>query len=155
MNRSAAPRTPRLVAMDALARREHSRQELLSRLEARFDLEREELCQVLDDLERDGLQCDRRFAESFVRYRTGRGQGSVRIRHDLRARGVSDEQVVTALQSLEIDWTELARDVLIRRFGETAPKDYPERAKRMRFLQQRGFSSDQIQAALAALDGGR
>ena len=139
--------------MDALARREHSRHELLSRLVERFDLDRDELEQVLDDLERDGLLSDRRFAESFVRYRAGRGQGRVRIRHDLRARGVCDELVSSALQTQEVDWYALASEVLVRRFGHAVPEDYPERAKRMRFLQQRGFSGDEIQVALEALAG--
>ncbi len=150
MKATASDRSPRLVAMDALARREHSRQELLARLEARFDLAREELCQVLDDLESDGLLSDRRFAESFARYRLGRGQGKMRIRHDLRARGVSSELVDAALDGLAVDWGEQAREVLTRRFGSEPPGDYRERARRMRFLQQRGFSGDDIRAAVDA-----
>lgn len=149
--RNPSARSPRLVAMDALARREHSRYELMSRLSERFDLDREELELVLDELEQDGLLSDRRFAESFVRYRAGRGQGRVRIRYDLRARGVGDELVSSALQSEGVDWFALAADVLVRRFGPAAPDNYSERAKRMRFLQQRGFSGDEIQAALESL----
>ena len=154
MSRPTPSRTPRLVAMDAWARREHSRHELLIRLEQRFDLGRDALNQVLDDLEQDGLLSDQRFAESFVRYRAGRGQGRVRIRHDLRARGVSDALVSEAVQMSGLDWYALASEVLIRRFGPAEPADYPQRAKCMRFLQQRGFSSDEIQHALASLADG-
>lgn len=149
--RPPGDRSPRRVAMDALARREHSRHELMSRLKSHFDLDTDELEQVLDELEHDGLLSDRRFAEAFVRYRAGRGQGRARIRYDLRSKGVSDALVSSALQAESVDWYELACDVLAKRFGRSVPEDYAERAKRMRFLQQRGFSSDEIQHALDSL----
>lgn len=114
-------------------------------------MDTDELEQVLDELEHDGLLSDRRFAEAFVRYRAGRGQGRARIRYDLRSKGVSDELVSSALQAEPVDWYELACDVLAKRFGRSVPEDYAERAKRMRFLQQRGFSSDEIQHALDSL----
>jgi regulatory protein len=43
-----------------------------------------------------------------------------------------------------VDWYELAAQVSTKRFGHQAPADAKEKAKRSRFLQQRGFDFDQI-----------
>lgn len=147
-----AARTPRLVAMDALARREHSRHELYIRLKSRCGDSLDILQRVLDDLEEDGLLSDRRFAEAYIRSRISRGQGAVRIRHELRNKGVAEALIEESLAAAEIDWCQLATDVAVRRFGAEGPADYVERAKRMRFLQQRGFSGDEIRVALGAFE---
>ena len=47
-----------------------------------------------------------------------------------------------------VEWTAAARASRIRKFGPEVPVDRRERAKQARFLQYRGFSSDQIRAAL-------
>lgn len=138
----------RFAAMNLLARREHSRQELERKLSARTS-NNALLAQVLDKLTEQGLQSDQRFAEAFVRSRITRGQGLYRIQQELRQRGVADSITGVALEEIEIDWFELAKETALRRFGETPTKDPKERAKRMRFLQYRGFSSDQIQYAMS------
>lgn len=138
----------RFAAMNLLARREHSRQELERKLSARCS-NNALLAQVLDQLVEQGLQSEQRFAEAFVRSRITRGQGLYRIQQELRQRGVDDSVTGVALEEAEIDWFELARETALRRFGGMPVKDPKERAKRMRFLQYRGFSSDQIQYAMS------
>ena len=64
---------------------------------------------VLIELEGDDLLDDDRFAESFVSHRVSRGQGPVRIREDLKQRGVQGEHVEILLRGH--DWLALARDV--------------------------------------------
>ena len=46
------------------------------------------------------------------------------------------------------DWFALARAQRERRFGDARPGDWGERAAQTRFLEQRGFTRDQIKAAL-------
>jgi regulatory protein len=82
-----------------------------------------------------------------VRSRAGRGHGPVRIRQELRQRGVADGLIGPALAQLEVDWFELAREVRIRRFGSEPPADLKERSRQYRFMQYRGFTNDQIRAA--------
>ena len=94
------------------------------------------------------LVSDDRFAASFVHHHAQRGQGPVRIRTELRQQGVSDELIEAQLQEAEFDWVALAAAVRQRKFGATAPRNMAERAKQARFLQYRGFDSDQIRAAL-------
>ncbi|MEA2119862.1 regulatory protein RecX [Halovibrio sp. HP20-50] len=145
--------SPRDIAIGLLARREYSRAELAQRLQKKaFDEAAIDDC--LNTLIEQGLQSDARFAEVFVRSRILRGQGVIRIKGELRQRGVDQETLSAAFEAVEegenIDWFELARETLARRFespGET-PK---ERARRERFLANRGFDFEQIRYALSCL----
>lgn len=147
------PPSPREIAIALLARREYSCAELATRLQAK-QVPADEIDVCLDELAEKGWQSDARFAASFIRTRVLRGQGRRRIENDLRQRGVDGEIIRAALDDVveqeAIDWFELARDVLVRRFdspGQT-PK---ERAKRERFLLGRGFDFEQIRYALSCL----
>ena len=135
----------RLSAMNILARRENSRKEVRDKLIKKLDPATELLDTVLDQLVAEDLLSDQRFSEAFVRWRVGKGQGPVRIRMALRERGVDGDAV---LSECEVDWFALAGEVAHKRFGETPAIDAKQRAKRMRFLQYRGFNGEQIRAAL-------
>ena len=150
---SNADASPRDVALQLLARREYSRVELARKLQQKsFDGDEIEAC--LDALAEQSLQSDARFAESFVRSRIARGQGVIRIKGELRQRGIDQETLTAALEAVEereaIDWFELAKETLARRYD--SPGDTPkERAKRERFLATRGFDFEQIRYALSCL----
>jgi regulatory protein len=134
-------------ALNALARREHSRLELERKLAAR-GYATDVVATTLDALETAGLLDAGRFSDSFVRSRQLRGQGPARIQRELTARGIDPEQAGQALTDSDADWLTLARRVRERKFGAEIPQDYKERAKQMRFLQYRGFSNEQIRAAM-------
>lgn len=145
--------TPREVAIQMLSRREYSRAELARKLQQK-SFQPDEIDVCLNSLEEQNLQSDERFAESFIRSRILRGQGVIRIKGELRQRGVDQETSMTAFATVEereaVDWFELARDTLARRFS--SPGDTPkERAKRERFLATRGFNFEQIRYALSCL----
>ena len=99
------------------------------------------------------LQSDRRFCESFVRSRSQQGQGPRRIAQDLRQRGVADSLVREYLWEADIDWFAALQQLYRKRYGETKPSDYKEKAKRMRFLQYRGFDYDLIRDVLGDVLG--
>lgn len=144
-----SPARCRKRAMDALARREHSRDELARKLQdAGFD--GDTVAQTLDRLADEGLQSDARFVESFVSSRYRKGKGPSRIRAELGDRGVAGAEVDCAIADADLDWVALAVEVRARKFGLEPPADFPARAKQMRFLQYRGFSQEQIDAALDA-----
>jgi regulatory protein len=145
------PAKIRFAAMDLLTGREFSRSELAKKLDKRFDKD-SAIKGVLDQLQEEGLQCDQRFAEAFVRSRLYRGHGMARIRLDIRQKGINDDLFESAIEKAEINWFELARDVAKRKFGSRAAADQKEKAKRMRFLQYRGFNFDQIKYALQEKD---
>ncbi|MBC7982804.1 MAG: regulatory protein RecX [Candidatus Obscuribacterales bacterium] len=140
----------RSVALALQTYREHGAQELESKL-TRKGYDAVTAAQVIEDLRESGLVSDHRFAGAFVRGHAGRGHGPIRIRHELRELGVAPELIESSLASQEVDWCELAAQVRLRKFGAAASLTYVLRAKQMRFLQYRGFSTDQIRAAFAAL----
>ena len=137
----------RLAAMNLLARREHSRRELQQKLQRRFGAA-DELSSVLDALTGEGLQSDRRFAESFLRQRLERGYGPLRVRQEMRERGLDEAAIAAAEAALEPDWDELAEQVYRRRFSGEPVADARERARRARFLQARGFQHQSIRCLL-------
>jgi regulatory protein len=130
-----------------LARREHSRLELERKLAA-GGFEPILIAAVLDGLQRDRLLEEGRYLESFIRTRARKGQGPARIRLELKERGVADGPIRDALGLAGFDWEALAAGVRAKRFGAARPKDFKERARQARFLQYRGFDTDQINAAL-------
>jgi regulatory protein len=138
--------TARTKALELLARREHSRKELRVKLRGRgFDSD--EVNTVVEGLADQGLQSDDRFLELFVEARVARGQGPLKIAAELRARGVNGSIVTAALDSKGQRWIDLARTLRERRFGSGLPTEIKERATQIRFLAQRGFTSEQTRAA--------
>ena len=134
-------------AMDLLARREHSVKELVDKLGHRCGDTDMVLAEV-ERLRQEGLQSDARLAEALIRSRVGRGQGPVKMREELRSKGVAPESIRCALEESGIDWIALAASVASKRFGDTPAEDAKEKARRARFLQQRGFSFDHIASLL-------
>ena len=136
----------RKTAMDYLARREHSEQELVRKLTGRgFGGDLVEA--AVAELVADGLLSDARFAEAFVHSRFQRGSGPQKIRMELRERGVPGELVSLSIEAFEDQWRQRAREVREKKFGTSPPGDFRERSRQMRFLQQRGFTSEQISGA--------
>lgn len=138
--------------MDLLARREHSVAELRAKLTAR-EFDADAVDAAVNRLAEEGLIDDRRFAAAFVASRVRKGQGPVRIRVELERRGVSTDTVVACLDQGDIDWDDLACSVRIKKFGPERAPDYREWARQAKFLQYRGFTGEQISAALGTERG--
>jgi len=137
----------RLAAMNLLARREHSQQELHRKL-VNKGFESTDIKPALATLAKQGLLSDERFTEAFINSRLKRGSGPIKIAMELQQRGISDELVAQYLDERDTQWAESAVAVRLKRFGAALPKDFTERARQMRFLQYRGFTMQQIQHAV-------
>ncbi len=105
---------------------------------------------VLVELRQRGLQSDRRFTESFIHVREQRGCGPLRIRAELRERGVAVELIDEFVDVNALSWGERLAVARRKRFGNDYPRDYRERARQARFLQRRGFTTEQIRDELKA-----
>ena len=150
------PSDVRRAAMDLLARREHSRYELLLKLTRRLGDNPELFEQEVGKLSDEGLQSDRRLAEAFIRARTNKGRGPVKIKMELRAKQVGDEIISIAFEGRGVDFSALAQSVAVKKFGIELSKvadmetlnmetlDIKTKARISRFMQQRGFSYDHI-----------
>lgn len=155
---TAARAKPRLSlkgrGLQLLAQREHSRSELRRKLlqHARGAVAADDAAPpdpatveadveaVLDWLQAHHYQSETRFVDSRVHVRAAR-YGNLRIRQELGQHGVSlTPEVAQQLKDSELG---RARDVWSRKF-QGVPGDAGERARQMRFLAARGFSSDVI-----------
>jgi len=134
----------RRKALDLLARREHSRRELARKLAAHGFQDRAAVDGVLAALEAEGLLSDARFAEQFVWSQVQRGAGPLKVHAELRERGVDEGLIARSIDALADDWQGLLREVREKKFGRGIPADFRERNRQMRFLQQRGYTAEQI-----------
>lgn len=138
-----------VAAVRLLARREHGADELKRKLTLRGYASTAVDAVILRLTER-GMLCDLRFVASFINQHAQRGHGPSRIRGELRQQGVAPEVIEEQLRLAEVDWGAVAAAVRSRKF-KTIPRSGAERAKQSRFLQYRGFSSEQIRAAIGKL----
>jgi regulatory protein len=138
-------------AVHLLGRREHSAAELKRKLQQKGFVANV-IDEVIARLQERDWQSDERFAEGFVRQRVEAGYGPLKIRADLQQKGIASELVAAALANSGADWTALAQERYIRRFGELAPVDEKERARRQRHLYQRGFLPDQVRTACSRVE---
>lgn len=134
----------RARALRLLARREHSPLELERKLRPHADSS-EALANLISQLKAKNQLSEARFAEERVRW-LARKYGAAKIRHDLKSKGI-DPSIVERVSSA--DDLERAADILRRKFRAPAATR-EERARRMRFLQSRGFSSEIIFSLLSA-----
>jgi len=134
-----------------LARREHSEFELRQKLHTR-EFEANDIDIAIDRLFEKDYLSDERFAISTCRHRANRGYGWRYIANELKQKGVCSTIIQQLQNNCEIDWYLQAELAYNKRFGELRVKDtqysQKEKAKRIRFLQYRGFSTDEIFALI-------
>lgn len=145
------PVAVRRTAMDLLARREHGRVELTRKLRQRGASD-ELIEPALDRLSEEGLLSEARYLESYIRYRSNSGYGPARIREELGQRGLERVDIEQALRDSGVDWSERLREVWQRKFAGERPVDPRLRARQMRFLAYRGFSTEMIGRLLNGRD---
>jgi regulatory protein len=133
----------RKKAMDLLARREHSEQELRQKLKSR-EYDANAIDEVLQALISDRLLSDERFTEIYVNHRFNAGVGPLKIRYELRQKGIADSLADEFLELHSDCWDQLMVQQRVRKYGEGIPTGYAKRMKQARFLQNRGFSPESV-----------
>ena len=139
----------RARALRLLARREHTRQELECKLSPHAGSS-EDLQNLISGLKQKNQLSEERFAEERAR-QLSRKYGAARIRQDLKAKGVSEE-LISRFSSSENEMQK-AKEILERKY-RTPAATREEKAKRMRFLQSRGFSSEIVFKLLSSRSDG-
>jgi len=133
------------LALRYLTRREYGLEELKRKLIGRgADTNVAE--SVVGRCADENLVSDERFAQMYVRTRMRRLFGPLKIRAELRQRGVDDGAITAAMPADESRWHDLAAQWAEKRYRE--PLDYNGRAKIYRSLVSRGFTHEQANAAL-------
>ena len=141
----------RRAAMDWLARREHSAEELRRKLQRKYaDAMPQLITAVIEQLQLDGLQSDERFTESRVRYRRNRGFGYRHILQDLKRRGIPSTVADRYLHPDDEHWLAAASHLVSKRLAanQLIESGSSLHHKLIRYLRSRGFEPQQIQYAL-------
>lgn len=152
-------------AMRILGQRDHSRAELARKLQqsaqrAAWAQKKEPeivtealLEQVLNWCQESGWLNDERFTERFIQSRSRKGFGSQRVRLELAQKGIDRESIDLAMEETEVDWAVCAAQLAERKFGYPLPTEWKEKAKVLRYLQSKGFMTEDIQSVFRNFDG--
>lgn len=132
-----------VCAVRLLARREHSLAELTEKLTQKGHAD-VDIQDALERCQRQGLQCDVRFAESLTRTRIRQGYGPARIRQELRAKQVLRETIDAVLDEERDNWISYARGVWEKKYKSVDKVSFAEQQKQKQFLLVRGFMMDTI-----------
>ena len=141
--------------MDYLARRELAFRELELKLRINFpNYQESKVKDVVTALQRENLQSDKRFVESYCRYRKGKGFGYKHIRNILSLKRIAADEINNQLCPEDPDWVNIATNVLRRKMRAKSPIkiEKPEVHKLTRFMKNRGFSASQIKEAFKLLE---
>ena len=131
------------VAVRLLSRREHSAFEIRDKLLKR-DFDEQEITQAIVELQQGGWLSDERYTEAYIRMRQLKGFGPVRIAMELNQRGVEESIVDEYLHVGDESWQQTLEQQYRKKYKNKSIEDYNDKAKRIRFLQYRGFSLDVI-----------
>ncbi|WP_034279162.1 regulatory protein RecX [Alkanindiges illinoisensis] len=129
----------RSTAFALLAKREHSKQELKSKL-LLYGASPEELEPLLAELTGNDYQSDERMAGMLVRANMRKGRGPARIQQELKKHHIEAELAEEDIE--QVNWLQQAMELRMRKFGEELPIEQKEKARQVRFLQYRGFNLD-------------
>lgn len=136
-------------AVRLLARREHTRAELVRKLAPHGTSD--EVSRVISQLQTAQLQSDARFAESWLRARAG-GLGTQRLRQTLQQKGVAGELIGAAITEAGLDDERERALAAWKKKFDRAPIDRADWARQARFLQSRGFATDTIRRVVPNTD---
>jgi regulatory protein len=134
-------------ALDLVSRREHSRHELMQKLDKRYPNSTPIIEDVLDKLEINKILDDERFAEMYLSSRARKGFGPKKIEMELHSKKVDSFFISNAVEAYE-NWLENAQRELKKKFKDQKPTDYQSKMKQKQFLFTRGFSSPIIDKIL-------
>jgi len=98
---------------------------------------------------KDKFVDDRRYAAAFAREKSAlQGWGAVKIRFQLRGKGVSDEIITEALQEIDPEKAASKLDKLAADRYRLLQGDPQCRLKLLKALLSRGYGYDEVEAAV-------
>ena len=134
-------------ALDLVSRREHSRFELLQKLNKRFPETENLIEEALDKLQANNILNDERFAEMYLNSRARKGFGQKKIEMELSSKKVDSSLIIHLIEAYN-SWSQNAENELQKKFKGIKPIDYQSKMKQKQFLFNIGFSSQIIEEIL-------
>lgn len=148
LKRSTSKALDRQKALEMLSRRPYSRRELKDKL-LRHGTDEQSVEDCIAWLDEHGFLDDGEYAGAVARHYTAKGYGAGRVKSELRRRGIERELADETLEALPEN-TEKIDAYIARRLND--PKDRDSVRKIGAALFRRGFSWEEIRAALRRFD---
>ena len=124
---------------------EYCRAEVFRKALKDLEGDEEAAAKVVEALTADKYVDDARYAAAFAREKaTLQGWGPVKIRFQLRAKGVSDEVIATALEEVEPEKANARLAKLLEAKAKTLKGDPQGRLKLIKFALSRGYDYDVV-----------
>lgn len=134
-------------ALDIISRREHSAKEVTSKLLKKFN-EPDLIAATLSRLKDNNLVNDERYAEMYTQIRKRKGFGPKRIKYELSSKGIDDSLSSVIIED-EGGWQEAAKNAFNKKFKKGIALEYKDKAKQKIFLQNRGFTFQEIDSVFS------
>ncbi len=135
------------VAVGALARRDYSKQQLELFLKSHSS-DSNQISTIIKRLEDHNYLNDNRLIENELNKYLVKQYGQARIRQELKRKGFDDTDINCTLESLDIDWRAIARELKEKKFGNSKAVDAKSKAKQIRYLQYKGHAISDIMSVL-------
>ena len=134
------------LAIRYLGNREHSRKEIITKLERR-QFSPEAIAKTLERLDELGLLDDRSFALNYIGSKSRKKpSGRYKLRHELLRKGVSEEVIEEVLSAY--DSSSHCLDAALKKLPFLKGDDRYRRRRLHAFLMNRGFDSQTIRQTL-------
>ncbi|ETD73114.1 RecX family transcriptional regulator [Pelistega indica] len=129
-------------AVTLLSSREYSAHELRKKL-SHYSDDSDKIEEVIQRLQKENWQSDQRFMDNFVSFRQGKW-GNLKILQSLKTHQLSSESLNELKETLKETELSRALEVWEKKFHGQKAQTPQEKAKQIRFLSSRGFSSEVI-----------
>lgn len=124
-----------------LSRRDYSEYELRQKLHHK-GYDKKEAESAIEQAQSYQWQSDVRFCQSVIRQRVRQGYGWLRIRQELKQKGIHESLFLPVLEELDINWFDVAEGIFMKK--RPSVWDLKSKQKMWRYMLSRGFESEQF-----------
>ena len=139
-----------LTQLQALcAKREYCVSNIRRKALERLEGDREKAIELTEALVADKFVDNARYASAFAREKSSlQGWGPVKIRFQLRAKGISDEDISAALQEIDENRAATRLKKLLENKWHTLQDDPQGRLKLIKFALGRGYEYEAVESLI-------
>ena len=131
------------------AKREYCAGDIRRKALGKLEWNREAAEEVVASLVADKFVDDARYASAFAREKSSlQGWGPVKIRFQLRAKGISDSDISAALEEIDAEKASARLEKLLANKWHSLQDDPQGRLKLIKFALSRGYEYEEIESLI-------
>lgn len=131
------------------AKREYCTSDIRRKALEKLEWNREAAEEVVSSLVAEGFVDDARYASAFAREKSSlQGWGPVKIRFQLRAKGISDADISAALEEIDAEKASARLERLLANKWHSLQDDPQGRLKLIKFALSRGYEYEEIESLI-------